>query len=327
LKAIKVVVGTLLIASIGFAQEQNTTFVLRLPRGVKPETAAIHYSVSSVRGGLITSARVQKDKFDYPLLPADRPFDVGPFRALKILLYVPGYRMVTANFGAEELARARIFEPTLEALPTTQFHGQLLDSKNEPRPSQSLSLDYNLLEAMPFFGYLDGSVPTIPIATFQTDKSGAFSVDIPALTEDPFFKEGSFVLISRLPGSSPLSPNRFTPQQASQRHVITQTMAGTFSGRLGKDFFALKGLASDVKLLPPPAYIDRLNVELMVQDTSGGWTRFDLLKGDGTFELQLPPGKYDVSVNIEVGKEKRKTVSVLQGLIIREGEREVLELP
>ncbi len=195
----------LMLASTATAQEpQQSALILRLPDGVAPETATILYSAGDEAGQKRASITTRRGIFDYPILPLtfnvptssqpnptdptgeltaflnDLELKVGEPHYLWLLIYIPGFRMVAATFGGDQLAEAAdLFAPTLEPLETTRFEGRLVDSTGQPRANQVLFLGYPLGNEMRHLpGLDDGFVATeeIPIATFRTKSDGAFSV-------------------------------------------------------------------------------------------------------------------------------------------------------
>jgi hypothetical protein len=256
---------------------------------------------------------------------------------MKLLIYLPGYRMITAEFDKEQLSKPQTFTPSLEKLWTARLEGRLVNSKYEPLGAQKLFVCYFLREAMGYFGYIDGSVPEIPIAAFQTNRDGTFATPIPAFSADPFFKEGFFRIAgegddnrgSCLQDTS-LSPSQFQASETGKQFQIVRTTPATISGRIGKEFWARMNLTSDVQLLPAPGYVDRLNVYIAAEDIDATRGYTDLLLGDGTFELRVPPGRYDVKLRIcdkTSVSNCDKTIMVQENTVVLEGQKENLQLP
>src|SRR5262249_34877366 len=97
----------------------------------------------------------------------------------------------------------------------------------------------------------------------------------------------------------------------------------------GTDFLERMNLRDDLQLLPAPDYDNRLNAYAVAEDIDETQTFLDLVRGDGTFELQVPPGKYNVKLSI-CGKNDLsdcdKTVVLQENTVVLEGQRETLQL-
>jgi hypothetical protein len=111
--------------------------------------------------------------------------DFRPITNVKVLLLVPGYQVARLD---TDTYTSPIWVPELIKLRTVMVEG-LVDPP--PQVPLRLSLEYSLLEAMPFFGYYDGAVPVIELGTATTDAKGHFSLAIADLTGDPFIQAES----------------------------------------------------------------------------------------------------------------------------------------
>src|SRR5215831_11935283 len=103
----------LFLPSVFFlAQSQQTQqatrrgFTVSLPPSVNPETVKIHTGVYG-RGLSLGEVQTKPGMYDYPIDVANS--DVGPATALKLLVYIPGYRMVASEFSGAELQIGRVF--------------------------------------------------------------------------------------------------------------------------------------------------------------------------------------------------------------------------
>jgi hypothetical protein len=340
MRSLRILVSTfpvVFLISVASAQSQpGPSFILRLPQEASPETAIVNYQVMG-SGGFASFIRPQKNTWEYPLPLSRSSFVNAPPEGMKLLIYLPGYRMITAEFNKEQLSKPQTFAPSLEKLWTARFEGRLVNSRYEPLGAQKLFVCYFLTEAMGYFGYFDGSVPEIPVAAFQTNRDGTFATPIPAFSADPFFKEGFFRIAgegddnrgSCLHDTS-LSPSQFQASETGKQFQIVRTSPATISGRIGNEFWARMNLTSDVQLLPAPGYVDRLNVYIAAEDIDATRGYSDLLRGDGTFELRVPPGRYDVKLRIcdkTSVSNCDKTIMVQENTVVLEGQRENLQLP
>src|SRR5262245_27695588 len=241
------------LAVLAHSQEATRQgFTISLPLSVNPETVKIHAGVYG-RGLSLREVGTKPGVYDYPIDVANS--DVGLAMALKLLVYIPGYRMVASEFSDAELQTGRVFIPPLNPLPVALVTGRLLDSAGRPLPDEMLTVHYSLTEAMPYFGYIDGSVPILPIEKVKTDSNGEFKVRVPSLLEDPFFQSNSPVLAGAFELANEegtrvwdrtLAPNSFLAQKAYKPLVVRKTRTGILSGQLGKQFFRQSNLSDDL---------------------------------------------------------------------------------
>jgi hypothetical protein len=188
---------------------------------------------------------------------------------------------------------------------------------------------------------MDGSVPGLPVGRATTDDAGAFSFDLPAFADDPFFQRnprgwapGRFQLKAAERSTSrdaTLQPSEFGVSQAyPSPFIVVMTNLGILSGALGADFFARNGLVGD--LTPYLRSVDSQPFSLRL-DAGGAdgprrYTYNAMLKPDGTFEVHLPPGTYDLKLLLlGPGFVLDRTIDVARGLIVQEGQRLVVRQP
>jgi len=318
------------------AQSQQTKlaarqgFTVSLPPSVNPETVEIYAGVYG-QGLSMSEVRTEPGVYDYPIDLADS--DVGPATALKLLVYIPGYRMVASEFSAAELQTGRVFIPPLDPLPVAVVTGSLMDSVGRPLPDQVLNVHYSLMEAMAYFGYADGLVPALPIDRAKTDSKGEFTIRVPSLLEDPFFQSksprsaGEFEITNeeRSPLSDQtLAPNSFPARETYQPLIVRKTRTGTLSGQLGKHFFRENNLSDDLRVYVKPGSTIPTAIELRATIRSGEWTFNTNLEVDGSFEVTVPAGEYDLVLWVP---EIERKIVVQSGVVAVENERRVLEVP
>jgi hypothetical protein len=326
----------LFLPSVVLAQSQQTTqaskrgLTVSLPLNVNPQTVKIHAGVYG-RGLSLAEVQTKPGVYDYPIDVGT--FGVDPATALKLLLYIPGYRVVASEFSDADLQIGRVFIPPLNALPVAMVTGQLLDSAGKPLPDQTLNINYFLIEAMAYFGYFDGSVPSLPIDRVMTDSKGEFTIRLPSLLEDPFFQStsprlaGQFQLANKEDAGvwdQTLAPNSFPAQEAYRPLVVRKTRTGTLSGQLGKHFFRQNNRSDDLAVYVGPHDTIPTEIELQATIRSGEWGFNANLEVDGSFEVKVPAGEYDLE--LWVPGIQRKFV-VQSGVVVGENERRVLKVP
>jgi hypothetical protein len=143
-----------------------------------------------------------------------------------------------------------------------------------------LTVHYFLTEAMPYFGYIDGSVPILPIDRVKTDSKGEFRVRVPSLLEDPFFQSSSPGLAGQFELANEegtrgwdrtLAPNSFLAQKDYKPLVVRKTRTGILSGQLGKQFFRQNNLSDDLTVYVRPEDTIPTLIQLQATIRSGAW--------------------------------------------------------
>jgi hypothetical protein len=272
----------------------------------------------------MSELQTRKGVYDYSIDFNDTT--VGPAQSLKVLVYIPGYRMVAAEFKEAEIRSGKIFIPPLVPLATTALTGRLVDPKQKPLSDQTLRLEYFLLEVMTYFGYGDGSVPSLSIGDIKTDARGEFTVNIPAFGDDAFFNSGWFQLNSSeglsFLGSHQLKPNSFPARKVYEPLVITDVGRGTLSGTLGKETLKQNNLSEDLRAYVRPQ--DTIVTGITLHAKGESVTYNADLQVDGSFEVQLPPGEYELEL---WAPQLRVPIPIQHNLIIEPEKRRVLSIP
>ena len=159
-------------------------FQVLIPRDVNPETVKIFFAIKP-RGVVPTEpVTTRPGVYDYTLPIAGSSF-------LRLLIYAPGYRMVTAEFRDAQVNASSPYTLPLVKLPAVRLDGRLVDSGGRPVPNQTLDLTYEVWEAVAYFCgncMIDGQIPTLEFGRTRTDDGGAFAFDVPNVRDDPFFQ-------------------------------------------------------------------------------------------------------------------------------------------
>lgn len=325
------------IASQGQAAS-IATFGIRIPPNVPPTTTHVFYTFAP-SGQLPESVTIAAGTTDFSVPLAGTQF-------LKLLVFVPGYQMVATEFQGAQLDSTVPYTLPLKPLSTIPIDGLAVDSSNRPLPNYRLALSYKLLESAEYFCgmcTIDGSIPEIKLGEVQTDAAGKFRFGLPNLREDPFHQrysrsgDGPFFVRNGGPAVArepTLRPLLFSLQSAIDHEllVITRFEPGTLGGRVGANFLRQQGLGdlkfyrlastAEVKQDGPPA------IEIAaspVDQSTGLMARATMLQPDGTFELTLPAGVYDVNLLIRAaGEESVKRIPVATKVLIEEGQRAVV---
>jgi len=299
---------------------------ISLPPDINPETAVIvggfHGAGLSV-GQLPTRAGVHV----YPVGPPVP--EIGTPTSLKLLIYIPGYRMVATEIPGKDLQTGMVFAPPLVPLPTTMVKGRLIDSAGQPLENESLKVDYMLEEQMGYFRYADGVVGSFHVADTVTNDNGEFSFVVPSLLDDPFFagfiEQGRFASRGSFQISSAgergfmdptLAPNSFPPQKTYEPLTIRKTRKGTLTGKLGREFLRQNGLSEDLRVYVRTRDTIVTRIQLLARSERSVFNA--TLLPDGTFELQVTAGKYDVQLWVPGGD---RFIPVESGVVVEEDRR------
>lgn len=328
---------TLVLPSVLFAQQgpvapaAGPPITISVPRYINPEAVFINYGfygTGLAMGQLLTRAGVH----DYLIGPPSP--EIGAPSSLKLLIYIPGYRMVAKEISGEALQNGTVFVPTLVPLPTTIVKGQLVDSAGQPLGNESLKVDYMLTEQMGYYGYIDGHVGSFHVADTVTSENGEFSFGVPALLDDPFFAsfaEGQFASRGSFDIKSAgnhgfvdptLAPNSFPAQKTYEPLTIRKTRKGTLTGKLGREFLRQNSLSEDLRAYVRPRDTIVTGIQLLASWERGAF--YATLIPDGTFELQVPAGKYDIEIWVEA---EARRITLEKDIVVEEGRQSALERP
>src|SRR5688572_20228407 len=216
-------------ATAGWVRSQQVpampTFTVSLPLNVTPETVFIQAGASG-DGLHLFEIQTRPEVFEYPIDLNDA--GVGTVHSLKLLIYIPGYRVVASEFKDWELKRGMTFVPPLEDLQTTLLQGRLVDPSSRPVVGQTLHVDYQFAQAIDYFGKPDEFDPHIPIGETRTDSKGEFTIALPSLFDDPFFQTslGRFHLNTEYRTrlwDETLDPSSFPAEKSYQPLLVTKT--------------------------------------------------------------------------------------------------------
>jgi len=286
--------------------ERTPMLRVHLPDEVAPEKATLIFG--EYGEGLTMGPRVlQKGKYDYSFSLWDRATSV------KVLLYCPGYRMVTAEFSLEGAAPIVSFEPHFDELPKTALCVRMVDSEGSPLAHEPFSLHHDLAPHK-YFGYLDGMTHGATIASGTTGADGTCTLLVPSLLDDPYFGKHSFppdmAFEIRTPRNQrhpdqDLSPATIPVKRAySQPIIVTVSARAHLHGHVAIPYVRAHQLFGTVT---PYTYEDKhgrtgpTRVELRAEVSDGGRSFNCMLLRDGSFSVKLPPGTYDL-VLVELGE-------------------------
>lgn len=170
------------------------TITLVLPSGIASETVQINYFMTGAFGGYGDFVTAEKGHAGYDIAAS-----VGgkPATNVKVIAFLPGCDLVTMDIPvrSEQSSRRLICEPLQQIV----LHGQIAMSP-AIQPSQ-IEVTYLADWDHKFFGFSDGPVTTIRIATAHPDQQGRFEVSLPDFHLQPGSGDGEFHFTLRQPGS------------------------------------------------------------------------------------------------------------------------------
>lgn len=276
------------------------TLTIQLPDDVPAEQVTIIPGIFA-NGLYVQSLYTEANVHTYTAkLPANT-------RSVKLLCYRPGYRMVTADFTAEQLASSTPFVPHFEKLPTTPVTFTFVTPEGAPLPNVKFVL-FHSLETHQYFGYGDGMMFFADMNTNITDATGACTLDLPMMQDDPYFAAHPVALQLRLPdgGKRPdptrdLSPESITlPLKTPAKVVVTVTARAKLHGHIDVAYIRAQHLEGDIT---PYSYTTKptgpIRVELRAEMTNKPSISCMLLE-TGDYSVLLPPGTYEL-VLVEIG--------------------------
>ena len=243
---------------------------------------------------------------------------------------------------AEEALASGPWEPKLETLPTFSRECQLIDSADNPLPGEAIEVTYQLNQAMPFFNYIDGSVPELWVADAVTDNEGKFVLELPHFRDAPFFRKhgtrGHFsiwLLREGVPRHHPewqllldWDRSSSTPDlQISMRKRqypavrITVLKHGRLSGKIGQQFWTENKIAGALTWdASTPRWI------YLVAEARGR-ANTAALRSDKTFSMSLPPGTYDLYLHeMKSPGVLHRKVLVAENIVLQEAQEKAIEV-
>ena len=193
-------------------------------------------------------------------------------------------------------------------------------------------MTYSMIEAMSFFGYVDGSVPLIVLSTAETAKDGAFQTEIPLVQEDPFLHDHSRgnrrlrLTVDRIRTHSrapcTLRPDTISMQMKYDAPLIIHVVKKPkLSGHIGRGFLKENAVLGEVRNGYWPEAETGYRIDLQARTKDGKSSYNCMLKKDYTFSVLLPLGKYDLCLRMmKRGYILHKMVTVKKSVILREAD-------
>ena len=153
---------------------------LQFPDGVELAGLEIRYQLTGPFGGVGSFVRTDPAVREYAL---DTSYEGRPARALKAIVYSPGFRFVLLEEPALQERRARTTTINLEPLNSIPLSGEMVLA----RPVSGLTIEarYHASWAHEFFGIADGAVMELTVARSTIATDGTFTLKVPDFVRDP----------------------------------------------------------------------------------------------------------------------------------------------
>lgn len=261
-------------------------------------------------------------EYDVPCTTAD---------VVKLFAYLPGCRID----HVDGLRAGDTWEPFFVPLDPVPLEGRFVDSQGRPLAGETLVFTYDMIEAMDYFGYSDGGVPRLPLATAQTLADGSFSASIPDIAGDPFFADpalsGHMANPRRLDVALAPARSRFdSPWVLEPAHVLLQDVSAgpveirrigkaALKGQLTEEFRRRHGIVGVVRNGPWPEEETGFRLELWANFNGGAYNCN--LQSNFVFSSTLPPGRYDLRlIEMARGYLPHRIIPVRTNLVLAEND-------
>ena len=283
----------------------------------------------------VENLRIGEGIYGQGLQAGDLPGEPGVYEyvipcatseTVRLFAYLPGYRID----HVDGLRTGDSWSPAFEPLSSVSLAGRFVDTQDRPLPGETLVFSYFMDEAASFFGYSDGGVPRLPVATARTRADGTFQVSIPRMAEDPFFANPPYpeprrhLDVALAPRQdrqdSPwtLNPARIPLQSEYAAPIVIQRVGmASLGGTLTAEFLRKNGVTGRARNGPWPE--EETGYRLELRANIGNSCYNCNLQSNLAFSVILPPGRYDLQlVEMKRGQLLHQTVPVNTGLVLEE---------
>jgi hypothetical protein len=197
-----------LLAVVCFAADKPLPHVvITLPPEVPSESVQIRYLMSGPFGGAGLFVQSEPNVQSYSVEAAPCHVEINTRRTctheqriaatnIKFIVYAPGCQIRTFDTDLGESSTIEL-PFVCQRLPTTSLSGKIMDKELLQNISLKIAIEYEAGWDHRFFGFADGMVTTIKVATVTPDSSGAFNVQLPDFSADPIAsdREALFMLL------------------------------------------------------------------------------------------------------------------------------------
>jgi hypothetical protein len=312
------------VAAGASSQPESRVLHVRVPMEMATESLTIDYGVYA-RGLHMQTVQGEKGVCEYKLpVPAQG--------RVKLFVYHPGFQVAQSSTPPFD----KPWSPAFQRLPVTPLRGKLTDTRGNPLAHETIFMTYWMSEAMTFFGYADGAIPNIIVATTETRADGTFEVAIPLMEKDAFFQEYAARRRNGMPErklqlslSSPLGwftaswelrPATIPVESEDISPIVIQRVKkAALQGRIAPAFLSKNAITGTVRSGYWPESEVGYRIELWAVPKHGGTSFNCSLQEDLTFIVHLNASEYDLELR-EMGRggQLHKTVLVREGIYFSE---------
>lgn len=324
-------VGTLILSSVLLLNpeakgDQSPTLRLQIPPEVNTPNLTI---ISGVYGhGLgVSSIDTKPGVFNYSIPLGKKA------KSVKLLIYAPGYKVVTAQFEVKTLSAAKPFVPRFAKLPTTLLKLKLAGSNGKPVINEKITLSHDLATHQ-YFGYLDGMAFGASLINATSDNEGEINIQMPLLSQDPYFVKHSLTQLTISNGSGQFfsrssqdfSPARLPVQNSYEQPItVKKIYRAKLSGKIYDSFFRRHKVEGDITPYLDAKRHSPFRVEMRAETVEGRATYNCMLLPNRNFSVVLPTGAYNLHlVVLGEGERLHKKIAVHKNVMLKENENRKL---
>src|ERR1043166_8258484 len=285
----------LISGTFGANADPAAALQIRIPPEADPASLTL---ICGVYGNRLTVQQLETKSghYDYTIQLDDKA------RSVRLLVYRPGFKMITGEMDAGDVQSSQPFVPHFERLQIVPLQIALLDSRGKPIAGEKLTLRHQLA-THEYFGYSDGISWEAALATGTTDDHGQLNIELPSLSDDPYFAkyDVSSLTVSQSERRSPARDDcDFRPSQLpvlrqyEERLVITKILRARLSGRIEDSFLERNQIKGDVTPYGDAKRQSPFRVELRAENKDAKAFYNCMLMSNGNFSAMLPTGEYDL---------------------------------
>ncbi|MBI3920849.1 MAG: hypothetical protein HY318_05465 [Armatimonadetes bacterium] len=301
--------------------EKQPVLRIRIPREIDTDSLKMISGVYGGDGLGVGPIDTKSGVYDYSVQLGSKA------KTVKLLIYAPGYKMVTAEFGVKSISPVQPFAPRFTKLPTTPLHLKVVGSNGEPLANQKITLSHGLATHQ-YFGYLDGMAFSADLLTATSDNKGEIDAELPLLLEDPYFPIYSLtsLLMSSPNADGDCSPSLLPLRRSYEQPVIvTRLFRAKLSGKITKSFLRRHKVEGDLTPYMNAKRHSPFRVELRAESGDGTRGYNCMLLGGGEFSVVLPIGTYNLHlVVLGKGETLHRKIPVQKNVVLKENENRIL---
>jgi len=349
--------ATLLAGLCVAAGDRGQSLRIILPDYIDPAQVQVHYTTGTFMGELGGRERLKYRDFEIVPQRGFRPIgDASPeFESpRKVYMYCPGYNIM----WIEEPNLSVPWKPEFVKATTAILKGTLTDPNGGPAGGKEVRFTRMMGEDGNFYGYSDGPVSKLVIATAAVGSDGCFEAVLPVFEDDPFIQRygdrrrlpdgklgpleprGAQVTLTELvpmygryQGPLMVWPDSIELQREYDKPLALRVIRRPrISGRIGEAFRKANGITG-IPSMSAEAKGGELRVTLDAEIPGKPGRSYMTygnrviershnceLKPDWTFSVLLEPGTYDIVLREHgPGYSLNKEIVVKEGMVVGDG--------